>query len=109
MHRGRVERFEGRRTGGEWNTRAHDRRLTAVRRLRAGLLIRPSLLRLLNEVLAIVRGVLELGGVRLLLECASVRDPVEHAAEKRGVADNLSHVPARQRPRPKSREHPDAR
>jgi hypothetical protein len=36
-----------------------------------------------------VRGVGELGSVRLALECAAVRNAVKDAAEERTVADDL--------------------
>jgi hypothetical protein len=63
-------------------------RRTAVGAL-VGLLRRPRLLGACDEVLAVVRSVGELSGVGLTLECATVSDAVEDAAEECAVADDL--------------------
>ena len=62
--------------------------LTAVR-LCTLLVLLPCLLRLLDEVLPVVDGVVDLGLIRLFLQCPPVRDAVEDAGEKCGVPDNL--------------------
>lgn len=67
---------------------ARRRGLTAVR-LRALFVLLPCLLRLLDEVLPVVDGVVDLGLVRLFLQCPPVCDAVEDAGEKCSVPDNL--------------------